>query len=57
MIPTKPQQTYVPRVYGFKVHKTSLFYINHEEAPSKKSTIENSSKQSRRSRDRNRRGK
>jgi len=54
MIPTRPSQTYVPRVYGFKVHKSSLFYKNHEESP-KKSQIENSSRQSRRSKDRNRR--
>mmetsp|Transcript_54521 Transcript_54521/g.62927 ORF Transcript_54521/g.62927 Transcript_54521/m.62927 type:complete len:459 (+) Transcript_54521:39-1415(+) len=53
MIPTRPSQTYVPRVYGFKVHKSSLFYKNHEESP-KKSQIENSSRQSRRSRDRDR---
>lgn len=31
MIPIKPSQTYEPRVYGFKVHKSSLYYRNHEE--------------------------
>merc|ERR1712137_616878 len=31
MIPAKPSQTYVPRVYGFKVNQQSLFYKNHEE--------------------------
>jgi len=56
MIPSKPSQTYVPRVYGFKVNKSSLFYRNHENSnPSKKLQIDNSSRQSRRSRDRNRR--
>lgn len=55
MIPMKPTQTYVPRVYGFKVNEASLFYKNHEEGPPKKS-IEGSARNSRRSRgDRNRR--
>jgi len=36
MIPAKPTQTYVPRVYGFKVNKSSLFYKNHDEGPQKK---------------------
>lgn len=31
MIPIKPSQQYEPRVYGFKVHKSSLYYRNHEE--------------------------
>jgi len=35
MVPAKPTQTYVPRVYGFKVHQTSLYYRNHEEGPQK----------------------
>jgi len=55
MIPAKPAQTYVPRVYGFKVHESSLFYRNHEEGPENQLSIDNSSRQSRRSRDRNRR--
>mmetsp|Transcript_8339 Transcript_8339/g.20512 ORF Transcript_8339/g.20512 Transcript_8339/m.20512 type:complete len:391 (+) Transcript_8339:183-1355(+) len=46
MIPQKPSQTYVPRVYGFKVNSSSLFYKNHEEGPQKKS-IDNSSRNSR----------
>jgi len=54
MIPAKPSQTYVPRVYGFKVHKSSLFYKNHEEGPPKKS-IDGSARNSRHPRDRNRR--
>jgi casein kinase II subunit beta len=35
MVPKKPAQAYVPRVYGFKVHQSSLYYRNHEEGPSK----------------------
>lgn len=31
MIPLKPSQIYEPRVYGFKVHQSSLYYRNHEE--------------------------
>jgi len=46
MIPAKPSQTYVPRVYGFKVNQQSLFYKNHEEGPPKKS-IDSSSRNSR----------
>eukprot|EP00934_Nitzschia_sp_Nitz4_P007328 Nitzschia sp. Nitz4//scaffold8_size234185//108470//110063//NITZ4_001260-RA/size234185-snap-gene-0.43-mRNA-1//-1//CDS//3329559815//7318//frame0 len=30
LIPSRPTQTYVPRVYGFRVHESSLFYLNHE---------------------------
>lgn len=54
MIPAKPSQTYIPRVYGFKVNKSSLFYINHEEGPPKKS-IDSSARNSRHPRDRSRR--
>lgn len=54
MIPMRPSQTYVPRVYGFKVHTSSLYYKNNEEGQPKKQ-IENSSNRNRRSRDRNRR--
>jgi casein kinase II subunit beta len=56
MIPTKPGQTYVPRVYGFKVHESSLYHRNHEEgsqvAPQ---LVDTSSRQSHRSRERSRR--
>lgn len=54
MIPAKPSQTYIPRVYGFKVNKQSLFYKNHEEGPPKKS-IDSSTRNSRHPRDRSRR--
>jgi casein kinase II subunit beta len=30
MVPTKPSQTYHPRVYGFRVHESSLYYKNRE---------------------------
>jgi len=32
MIPPKPANNYVPRVFGFKVHSSSLYYRNHDEA-------------------------
>ena len=32
MIPAKPNQQYHPRVYGFKINKSSLYYRNHEES-------------------------
>ena len=31
MIPVRPSQQYVPRVYGFKIHQSSLYFRNHEE--------------------------
>ncbi len=34
MIPPKPNQKYQPRVYGFKIHHSSLYYRNHEEVQS-----------------------
>ena len=30
MIPSKPMQQYRPRVYGFKIHQSSLYHRNHE---------------------------
>jgi len=33
MIPVRPSQQYVPRVYGFKIHQSSLYFRNHEEDP------------------------
>jgi casein kinase II subunit beta len=56
MIPAKPGQTYVPRVYGFRVHESSLFYQNHEDGSQDQTpAADTSSRQSRRSRDRSRR--
>jgi len=28
MIPPKPAQQYVPRVYGFRIHHSSLYFKN-----------------------------
>jgi casein kinase II subunit beta len=55
MIPAKPVQSYVPRVYGFKVHESSLFYKNHEDGPQNQLPVDGAPRQRRRSRDRNRR--
>jgi casein kinase II subunit beta len=30
MIPVKPTQDYIPRVYGFKINNTSLYYRNND---------------------------
>lgn len=51
MIPSKPTQSYSPRVYGFKVHQSSLYYLNREENPQQQQ-IENTQRQNRRSRHR-----
>ena len=31
MIPVRPSQQYIPRVYGFKINQTSLYFRNHED--------------------------
>jgi len=31
----RPSQQYVPRVYGFKINQSSLYFRNHEEDPDK----------------------
>jgi len=31
MIPVRPSQQYVPRVYGFKINQMSLYFRNHED--------------------------
>jgi hypothetical protein len=51
MIPSKPTQSYIPRVYGFKVNQSSLFYKNHEDGPQLQ-PIEGPHRQNRRSRQR-----
>ena len=33
LIPNKPTQQYRPRVYGFKIHQTSLYHRNHDATP------------------------
>jgi len=32
IIPAKPSQNYIPRVYGFKIHQSSVYYRNHEDS-------------------------
>lgn len=49
MIPSKPTQNYIPRVYGFKVNEASLFYQNRDDGP-QQGQIQNDPRQSRRSR-------
>jgi len=51
MIPAKPTQHYQPRVYGFKVHQTSLYYRNHDEYTSHRQ-VEGRERQSRKSKNR-----
>ena len=46
MVPTKPGQVYQPRVYGFRVNESSLYYKNREEDQNNR----HSERQSRRSR-------
>ena len=31
MVPSKPAQTYLPRVYGFRVNETSAYYTNRDD--------------------------
>ena len=31
MIPVRPSQQYVPRVYGFKINQSSLYFRNNNE--------------------------
>lgn len=33
MVPAKPTQNYTPRVYGFKIHSSSLYYKRRDEGP------------------------
>jgi hypothetical protein len=40
MIPSKPTQQYIPRVYGFKVNKSSLYYKNNYDDSSDQRQIE-----------------
>jgi casein kinase II subunit beta len=30
LVPTPPAQTYVPRVFGYKIHKTSEYYTGRK---------------------------
>ena len=31
MVPSKPAQTYLPRVYGFRVNESSAYYTNRDD--------------------------
>ena len=48
MIPTKPNQQYHPRVYGFKINQSSLYYRNHEESPHQRNESGSSGRSNRR---------
>lgn len=48
MVPAKPTQIYHPRVYGFKVHTSSLYYRNREETQQQQQ-IDNAQRERRRS--------
>ena len=47
IIPSKPTQTYVPRIYGFRVNEASAYYRNREDD---QNDSQLASRQSRRSR-------
>lgn len=49
MVPAKPTQVYHPRVYGFKVAQSSLYYRNREESQQQQQQIEGNQKERRRS--------
>jgi len=36
IVPVKPSQQYIPRIYGFKIHQSSLYYRNREEENQRK---------------------
>uniref|UniRef100_A0A7S1GN37 Casein kinase II subunit beta n=1 Tax=Cyclophora tenuis TaxID=216820 RepID=A0A7S1GN37_CYCTE len=44
MVPARPTQQYVPRVFGFKIHQSSLYHRNHAEGPSQIETSHRSSR-------------
>jgi casein kinase II subunit beta len=50
MVPSKPSQSYVPRVYGFRVNEQSLFYRNREDDQRDQQQLDAQTRQSRRSR-------
>jgi hypothetical protein len=54
MIPSKPNQQYIPRVYGFKVNKSSLYYKNNSGDSSDQRQIEAKDRSSIRSKEKNR---
>lgn len=50
MVPTKPAQSYQPRVYGFRVNEQSLYYRNREDVRNNTQKVETGSRTSRRTR-------
>ena len=48
LIPSKPLQQYRPRVYGFKIHQSSLYYTNHDLTPEAKGSRDRSTRERRR---------
>ncbi|CAM9813396.1 unnamed protein product [Heterosigma akashiwo] len=36
LIPPKPSQTYIPRIYGYRINKDSTYYTNHNSESSSK---------------------
>lgn len=50
MIPVRPSQQYVPRVYGFKINQMSLYFRNHEDDAPMVSQENRSSRRTNRSR-------
>lgn len=49
MIPSKPAQSYIPRVYGFRVNEESLFYQNREKENKDQVVVDTLSRSNRRS--------
>ena len=50
MVPSRPSQTYVPRVYGFRINQQSSYYRNREVERTREQQGDSHSRQSRRSR-------
>ena len=50
MVPSRPSQTYIPRVYGFRINQQSSYYRNREVERSRDQQGDSQSRQSRRSR-------
>ncbi|KAL7580811.1 hypothetical protein ACA910_001088 [Epithemia clementina (nom. ined.)] len=50
MVPSRPSQTYVPRVYGFRINQQSSYYRNREVERAREQQGDAQSRQSRRSR-------
>ena len=44
MVPSKPIQTYQPRVYGFRVNEASVYYTNRNDDVRQLSNAQNNNK-------------